>query len=741
MLQGALLLSPHTHAEIAGIDVSAAQALPGVAAVLTGQDCSENLGIYTGDKPPLARNRVRHWGEAVAAVAADCLETARRGAALIRVDYRPLEAVLDPREARKKEAPLVHPDLAAYGCADFIYPEPGTNMANHTKIRKGDLKEGFRRAAVTVELTCSLPLGDHGAMEPRGAVARIDAGGEVDIWSSTQAPFVVRAQMATVFGISPGKIRVHAPLVGGGFGGKAGIQLEGLAYLLSRKAGGRPVKLVNRREDDMASSPGRIGLSADIRLGAARDGSLTALECCYYFDTGAYGDYAVNVARAAAISCTGPYRVPVVHCDSYCLYTNKTFAAAFRGFGHIESSFVMERALEELAGRLGMDPLALRLKNAIRRGDTTPTGAELGEGTGDLAGCAEKAARGLNWDRGLRQVAPDGRITARALSFFWKAPAIPPNTDAGAVITFNEDGSVNVNTGIVDIGTGTQTSLGQIAAEVLDIPPQKIHVRSAVETGTSPHDWTTAASRSLMMAGLAVQEAAEDALEQIKAVAALPLGCDPSRLRVAGERVFPGDDPAAGLPLSAVVLGYTYPNGNAVGGQVIGRGRYITPGLTGIDRETGRGNPALEWTLGAQGVEVELDPATGIYRILTAAGCMDVGRVINPRFAREQMTGAMLMGIGYACREGFSFTGGGRLENGSLRDFKLPRYGEAPRFVVDFLETPQPDGPFGARGLGEQGIIGMPGAVANALSRAAGVPLNHLPLTPERIWQALEAKP
>ncbi len=740
MLSGALLLSPHAHAEIVSIDTSAAWALPGVAAVLTGRECPENLGIYTGDKPPLARGRVRHWGEPVAAVAADSLEAARRGASLIRVGYRPLEAVFDPRLAMEEGAPLVHPDLGQYGCADFIYPQPGTNTANLTKIRKGDPEAGFRRAAVTVELTCSLPLGDHGALEPRGAVARIDAGGEVDIWSSTQAPFVVRAQMGTVFGISPGKIRVHAPLVGGGFGGKAGIQLEGLAFLLSRKAGGRPVKLINRREDDMASSPGKIGLSADIRLGADAGGSLTALECRYYFDTGAYGDYAVNVARAAAISCTGPYRVPAVKCDSYCVYTNKPFAAAYRGFGHIESSFVMERALEELSDRLGMDPLELRLKNAIRRGDTTPTGAELGEGTGDLAGCAAKAAEGLNWDQGLRRAAPDGTVTARALSFFWKAPAIPPNTDAGAVITFNEDGSANVNTGIVDIGTGTQTSLGQIAAEVLGLPIEKIHVRTVVETGTSPHDWTTAASRSLMMAGLAVQEAAEDALAQIKEVAALPLRCEPSRLRVAGERVFPEDDPEAGLPLSAVVLGYTYPNGNSVGGQVLGRGRYITPGLTGIDRETGRGNPALEWTLGAQGVEVELDTVTGNYRILTAAGCMDVGRVINPRSAREQMTGAMLMGIGYTCREGFRFTGGGRLENGTFRDFKLPRYGEAPRFVVDFLETPQPDGPFGARGLGEQGIIGMPGAVANALSRAAGVPLNHLPLTPERIWQALEEK-
>jgi len=467
---------------------------------------------------------------------------------------------------------------------------------------------------------------------------------------------------------------------------------------------------------------------------------LKTLECSYYFNTGAYGDYAVNISRAAAISCTGPYRIPNIKCDSYCLYTNVPFSSAFRGFGHIESSFVMERALEVLADQLAMDPLELRLKNAIAAGDTTPSGAVLGDETGDLPGCTAKVAAALGWEDGYFEVISPRKVRAKGFSLFWKAPAIPTNTDAGAIITFNEDGSANLVTGIVDIGTATQTSLAQIAAEVLSLPIDKIHVRAEVETGVSPHDWTTAASRSLMMAGVAVQRAAEDALTQIKDLASVPLNCGPQDLTVSSQRVFITNDPPSGLDLSRIILGYTYADGHSIGGQVIGRGKYIAHGLTGIDRETGRGNPALEWTLGAEGVEVELDKITGAFRILKSAGCMDVGKVINPRFAREQMTGAMMMGIGYTCGEEFTFTSSGRLENGQLRSYKIPRLSETPEFFVDFLETEQPDGPFGARGLGEQGIIGMPGALSAALSRAAGCQLNHLPLKPEKIWQEMAVK-
>jgi CO/xanthine dehydrogenase Mo-binding subunit len=242
------------------------------------------------------------------------------------------------------------------------------------------------------------------------------------------------------------------------------------------------------------------------------------------------------------------------------------------------------------------------------------------------------------------------------------------------------------------------------------------------------------------MAGRAALEAVADAVAQIKRIAAGPLRCPEEDLEVAGGRVFLRDDPETGLPLERVVLGYVYPDGTAVGGPVIGRGKYIARHLTGIDPETGAGRPGLEWTLGAEGVEVEMDPATGAYRILKAACCMDVGRVVNPDLARGQVVGAMGMGIGFATREAFSFDSAERVRNGSLRDFKILRFGEEPEYFVDFVETPQGDGPFGARGLGEQGIIGMPNAVASALSRAVGVRFDRLPITPEEVWKALKGK-
>jgi CO/xanthine dehydrogenase Mo-binding subunit len=277
-------------------------------------------------------------------------------------------------------------------------------------------------------------------------------------------------------------------------------------------------------------------------------------------------------------------------------------------------------------------------------------------------------------------------------------------------------------------------------AERFHIEVEQVHVLYEVHTDRSPHDWATAASRSLFMAGRAALEAADDAIHQIKQTASIPLACPPEDLEVAGGRVFLRDNPSVGLSVAEVALGYQYPKGTSIGGQVIGRGRYIARHLTGLDPETGRGEPALEWTLGAEGVEVEVNLRDGSYRVLKAACTMDVGRVVHPALARGQIVGALAMALGFASREGFQFDERERAVNGNLRDFKLFRYGDEPEYLVDFLETPQGDGPYGLRGLGEQGVIGVPAALANALSRAIGVELNELPLTPERVWRALQTR-
>jgi len=626
--------------------------------------------------------------------------------------------------------------MAGYSHIPAIFPEPGSNIANRTRIRKGDIETGFRVSEVVIEESFSFPPGDHVAMETRASTAEILDDGQVIIRSTTQAPFVVRSLLSAAFKIPVGKITVISDPLGGGFGGKAGIQLEGLAFLLSKAVGGRLIRLVNSRENDLTSSPGRPGLEAKVRLGCSKDGKLQAAEIYFCFDSGAYADYAVNISRAAAIACTGPYAVPNVWCDSVCVYTNHPFATAYRGFGHIELAFAMERSIDLLAEKADLDSLKFREINAIRQGDTTPTQSLMDANTGDLRQCLGKISAMLDWEKGTREVTADGKVRAKSVSCFWKAPAMPTNADGGAILTFNEDATINLHCGVIEIGQGIKTALSQILAEKMGMHPDQIHIINEVNTRAAPHDWATAASRSLFMIGRALLEAADDAIRQLRLTASGVLRCPPDDLLVSGGRVFLADEPEIGLSVAEVALGYMFPDGNSIQGQVIGVGRYISRRLTGIDPESGAGRPALEWTMGAQGVEVELDPSDGTYLVLKAVCAMDVGRVINPFLARGQIVGGMSMGLGFAGWEGFMLNSQGRVVNDNLRSYKILRYGEEPQYLVEFVETPQRDGPYGARGLGEQGILGMPGALAGALSRALGRPLKRLPLTPQSIWEA-----
>lgn len=735
MLYASLLTSTVAHANITQIDIDAALELQGVQGVFTGKDFPLLVGLYLGDKPALARNKVRYYGEPVAAVVADDERTALEAVRLISVHYEELPLIRSPREALQQDAPLIHPDMADYVHIPAILPEPGSNVGHRTRVRKGDAAAAFAQADVTIEGQYEFPPGDHVAMEPRVAIAEIRSDGQVIVRSSTQSPYGVRAIMSRCLKIPTGKITVIAGPVGGGFGGKAGIQLEPLAYLLSRSLGGQPVRLANTREQDMVTSPGAPGLQSRVRLAARSDGAITAAEIEFLFDSGGYADYAVNVARAAGYACTGPYNIPNVSSDSLSVYTNHPFATAYRGFGHIEMSYCIERSIDLLAEKLQMDPVELRARNVIRAGHATPTNDVLDDNTGDLETCLRRAAAAIEWHKGSRRQINEHTVRAKGVSCYWKAPAIPTFTDAAATVSFNEDASVNVVTGAVEIGQGIFTGIAQLAAERLGIDTEQVHVVDEVITDRSPHDWTTAASRTLFMVGRAVLSAIDDAVAQIKRTAAAPLRCPEEDLEVSGGRVYIRDVPAHGLALEQVVLGYTYPNGNAIGGPIIGRGKYIARHLSGIDPQTGEGRPGLEWTLGAEGVEVEVDLRDGRYRVLRSACSMDVGTVINPQLARGQVVGAMAMGIGYTTREAFMFDSRERVLNQRLRDFKILRYGEHPEYIVDFVETPQRDGPYNARGLGEQGIVGMPGALASAFSRAVGVQLLRLPITPEYLWR------
>ncbi len=738
LLHASVLTSPYAHAKIKNINKEKAEKAPGVKAVVTGETFDIHTGIYLGDKRPLAKNKVRHYGDRVAAVIAESEHEAEKALDLIEVEYEELEPVENPEDALKDDAPIVHENMGEYDTIPAIHPEPGTNIGNNTKIRKGDTEKGFEEADVVVEDEFEFTGKDHVAMEPRAVIAEIKTDGDVIIHSASQSPFIVRHSISLYFDIPHNKIKVKTPYVGGGFGGKAGIYLEALVYLLSKEVNGKPVRLVNSREEDMVSSPGSMGFKGEVKLGATEEGEITAADIRYLFDSGAFADYAVNISRAGAVSCTGPYNIPNVKTDSLCVYTNHPYATAFRGFGHIEQGFAIERTLDLLAKEIDMDPAELRRKNAIREGDTTPTDSPMDKSTGDLPKCIENVKNMLNWDEGQRIEVSDNKVRAKGIGCLWKTPIIPPNTRSSIVVMFNEDGSVNVTSGITEIGSGSKTGIAQLIAEKLKIDPSEVNIVYEVDTDTTPYDWETAASRSLFMGGKAALNAVENAIEEIKEVASKPLRCSKDDLEVSNGRVYIENNPEEGYELNEIVKGYMYPNGESIGGQVIGSGSYISNNLTEMDPETGKGNPWLEYTMGAEGIEVEINLKDGSYKVLKSVCSMDVGNVINPKLARGQIVGGMEMGIGYSTTEGLIYGNNEKVLNNVLRDYKVPRYGEDPEYGVEFVETPQIDGPYGARGLGEPGIVGIPGAFSNAVSKAIGKEFNELPITPEKIWKKMK---
>ncbi|WP_025026510.1 xanthine dehydrogenase family protein molybdopterin-binding subunit [Caldalkalibacillus mannanilyticus] len=739
MLHGKLVISPHAHANIKSIDTRKAYEVPGVRAILVGQPFPLT-GEEIKDRPPIAYEKVRYHGEPVAVVVADTSLQAKRAAELVEVIYEPLPVVNSPAEALLPDATLVHENVLAYEKIQHVYPEEKSNIANRTKIRKGNMEQGWKESDVTIETSFSFSPSDHIAMETRCVTAQIRPDGFVVFSSATQSPYIITELMSRYFNLEEGKIIVHTPLVGGGYGGKVAVQLELIAYMATLAVGGRPVKFFNTREEDMITSPVHIGLDAKIKLGATKEGKLAAAEILYMFDSGAYSDKGATISRAAAVTCTGPYHIENIWCDSLCVYTNHPYATAYRGFSHSELLFVFERAMDMLAKKLKIDPVEFRKINSFLPGHTTATQIRLNESTvGNLPNCIDRLKQLMNWEEGIVIQESARKLRVKGVSCIWKTSTIDSEASSGVVLTFNIDGSVNIHSGLVEIGTGTKTILAQLLAEKLKMDVNKIYVKMEVDTQTTPKHWKTVASRGTLMAGRALLKAADDAIEQLKNIASRVLMCSPDDLEVGNEKVYVRDEPDTFIDVKEVCHGYKYPSGYSIGGQVIGRGHYILRHLTHIDHETGVGKPGPEYTVGAQGVEVEFDIRDYTYKILKAYSVIDAGKVLNQKAAQGQVMGAMSMGLNFGSSETFEFNHEGKVLNPRLRTYVPFRYGEHPEYRVHFLETPYLDGPYGARGLGEIGLIGMPAALANSLSTAAGVDLNKLPITPELIWQEKKA--
>jgi CO/xanthine dehydrogenase Mo-binding subunit len=747
MLYGRTVKSPYASARILSIDTSQAQRVAGVRAILTGMELPYKVGLYMVDKDILAVEVSRYQGEPVAAVAAESELAAKEACEKIRIEWEELPAVLDPREGLKPESPLVHPDLGSYAYMKGIFsPQPGSNIAHHQKIRKGDIVAGFALADTVWETKFYNPPVQHVAMETHVCIAQALPGAKALIWTSAQSPFTVRNLFSVCFHIPHQNIRVRVPYVGGGFGGKAGIHLEPLAFVLSRKAGGRPVKLVMTREEEFNTIPSRQGLYSEFSTGATREGKIVALEAKYIWDAGAYADYGVNVGRAASYSGAGPYEVPNCKIDSLVVYTNKVFGTAYRGFGHLEVLWGIERNMDIGARKLGMDPVEFRLRNTLREGSLTITGERITDHTGRVNKCLEAVAAEIGWhgyqsEEKRAQGIASGKATGKGVALLQKAPAMPVFTSSSAVLKFNENGSVDLLTSITDFGQGTYTALAQAAAEELRMPIEKIHIPWESDTAFTPYDWQTVASRGTFMGCHAVIQAARNAIQQIKEIASQVLRVPVEELVCQEEKVFASHDPEHFLAYQQVVMGYTYPNGNSIGGPVISSGRYIAHGLTHLDPETGQGLPALDWTFGAHGVEIEVDVETGEITVLNLATALDAGQVLNPQCLRGQIIGGVIQGLGSALLEELCFSPQGRMLNAGFVDYKVFTAKDLPRKMSQHIVlTKQTDGPYGSRGVAEHPMISVPGAIGNALYDALGVDFFELPLNSERVYWAIQRK-
>jgi CO/xanthine dehydrogenase Mo-binding subunit len=746
MLYARVKTSPHARARIRSIDVSAAEAMPGVRAVITGKDLKFKLGLYVEDKDILAREEVRHFGEAVAAVAADTLETAKKAVDAITVDYEELEPVLHPRDAVKEGAPLVHPDLGSYSYMKSAFtPVPGTNIANHTKLRKGDVEKGFEEAEWILEREYTNPSVQHVPMETHVAIVKWGQNDNVHIWSSAQSPYTLRNLFAIAFGLSHRNVRVEVPYVGGGFGGKAGIGIEPLVAVLSKVANGRPVKFTATREEEFSLLPCRSQLTYQIKTGVSKDGKIVAQKMTMWWDAGAYADYAVNVTRASGYSAGGPYEIPNAWVDAYTVYTNKPFGTAYRGFGHVEFFWGLERHMDLIAEAIGMDPLEFRLRNTLKPGSKTLTGEVITEHTGNITACLERAAEMVKYGTISKEeeakAAASGKKIGKAVVGLHKAPAMPSFTATTVILKMNEDGTVTANLTLTDYGQGTYTAVAQMIAERLRMPLERVKVAFESDTDRDPYDWQTVASKGLLLSGNAAILAADDLLEKAYGDAAQILRAIPQDLDHDGDGIFIRHRTEQRVSFRQLAIGYAYPNGNAIGGPLVGVGRYIAQGLSNLDKETGEGLPAIDWTYGAHGMIVAVDPRTGEYDVLKVASVFDAGRVINPDAFRGQAIGGMIQGLGTATVEGYIYDKKGHLLNPSFTDNKIPTAKDIPFEIETFgVETPQVDGPYGARGIAEHSMISVAAALGNAIQHATGAEVTHMPLRYEDVWRALNRK-
>ena len=727
MLHGRIVRSPYASARIARIDTARARALEGVVAVLTGDDVPQNAlrmelpgrmaeataGAVVATQPVLAHDRVRFQGEPVVAIAAESPEIAAEAADLVRVDYEPLPGVYDPLEALAPGAPSVH---------------DGGNLLRAWHIRKGDTAEGFRRSEVVVERTYRTPFVDHVYLETETGIGWIDAEGVLVLRVSTQVLEHFR-DVADILRLPHSRVRIEGAYLGGGFGGKEDVTVECLLGLLVWKTR-RPVQLVFSREESFIGHGKRHPYILRYRTGATRAGDLVALEADLVSDSGAYAALSPWVLLYSLVTATGPYRVPHVRVDARTVYTNNPIASAYRTFGSIQTCVAYEGQMDALAEALGMDPLALRERNFLRRGDSIATGqvlesepmlAETMRKAWDALGPARRGQGPVRVARGLgASFTPYGRMC-------WTRDS------ASAWVGMELDGTAVVRCAAPDVGGGQTFSLCTITAEVLGMPLEQVNAVGR-DSHFTPRAGTTTATRQLLMSGNAVLKAAREVRRHLVDQAAEMLEAGTADIELADGRAHVRGAPDRAVAFSALVKAAT-----AAGRPVQALDKYDAPSAPTIDPQTGQGKPFNDYTFGTQAVEVEVDEETGQTRVTRLAACYDVGQVINRQSVEGQIEGGAIQGLGHALLEEVILEEGVS-KNPHLLDYRIPTTLDAPPVVTVLLESGHGLGPFGAKGIGEPAMTPTPAAVMNAVSRAAGAPIAQFPITAERVLAALKGR-
>ena len=719
MLHGKVLRSPYAHARIKSIDTSKAEALTGVTAVVTSKDfpiiddtmidLTETQGnARLMAEHVMAAGKALYLGHAVAAVSATSPHIAEQALELIEIDYEVLNPVLTLDEAMKEDAPLLHQNLTTYFKIDrfAIGDDTGakSNIASHIQHKLGDLEKGFQEADVIVEREFTTQTVHQGYIEPHASTATWAGDGRLTVWTCTQGSFAIRSSCAAILDIPESEIRVIPTEIGGGFGAKITTYLEPVAAVLSKKSG-RPVKVVMSRKEVFEGTGPASATKLRTKIGATKDGKITAAELWMAFDAGAFPGSPVG---GGTLCATGAYNIPNLLVDGYDVVTNKQKVQAYRAPGQPQGAFAVEPLIDELAEKLGMDPLDFRLKNAVKEGDRMPNGVPH-----PYFGIREMEEAMKAHDHYQTPLAGPNQGRGVAVGYRWQG-----GQASSATITVNNNGTINLITGSVDIG-GSRTAVAMQAAEILGIAAEDVSP-TVVDTDTIGWTGVTGGSRTAFDTGRAAIQAAEEIVQSMKARAAMlweieedDVSFDKGTFLCAKT-----EDNISFKDLAARLM--------RTGGPVTCSVSTASPGS----------GPIIAGNL----VDVEVDPETGKVDILRYTAFMDVGTAIHPAYVEGQIQGGTVQGIGWALNEGYIYDDKGAMLNSSFLDYRMPTSLDVPMIDTVMIEVPNPKHPFGVRGVGEAPIIPPLPAMAIAVSNAIGVKMSHLPMTPDVILAALESK-